>query len=112
MLDSIRKLCTPAYVYLVISLICVLVLMFQNMGNTSTFCAGSFSCNVTNTTMMFTIQLIFIFFWTWLLNLLCKNGASLVSWILVILPIVFFFVAILMFMIFSSPMPTATYRLL
>ena len=111
MLNSIRKLCSPAYVYLVISMISVFVLMFQNMGINHVFCAGSHSCNATNSALVFTIQVIFIFFWTWLLNKLCENGASIVSWILVILPIVFMFVAIAMFLLFSTPLPTSTYRL-
>ena len=111
MLDSIRKLCTPAYVYLVISMISVIVLLFQNMGSNQIFCAGSHSCNVTNSTLVFTIQVIFIFFWTWVLNKLCENGASIVSWILVILPIVFMFAMLAMFLLFSTPVPTATYRL-
>ena len=33
-MESIRKLCTPAYVYLVISVIAVVAMMFQNAGNT------------------------------------------------------------------------------
>ena len=112
MLDSVRKLCSPAYVYLVISMISVFVLMFQNMGSNHVFCAGSYSCNATNTALVFTIQIIFIFFLTWLLNTLCQNGASVVSWILVILPIVFMFTMIAMFLLFSTPIPTSTYRLI
>lgn len=111
MLDSIRKLCSPAYVYLVISMISIIVLAFQNMGSNHVFCAGSYSCNVSNTALVFTIQIIYVFFWTWLLNKLCENGASLVSWTLVILPIVFMFAMIAMFLVFSTPIPTSTYRL-
>jgi hypothetical protein len=112
MLASVRKLCTPAYVYLVISMISIIVLMFQNMGSNHMFCAGSYSCSVSNTMLVFTIQLIYVFFWTWLLNKLCENGASVLSWILVILPLVFMFVAIAMFLLFSTPLPSTTYRLI
>lgn len=111
MLDSVRKLCTPAYVYLVISMISVFVMMFQNMGSNHVFCAGSYSCNVTNTAMVFVIQLIYVFFWTWVLNKLCENGASMVSWMFVLLPIVFMFVMIAMFLLFGTKTPTTTYRL-
>jgi hypothetical protein len=112
MLDSFRNLCTPAYVYLVISLISMFVLMFQNMGSNNVFCAGYYSCNVTNTALVFVIQFIYILFWTWILNKLCDNGASIVSWVLVILPIVIMFAMIILFLLFSTPVPTATYRLI
>ena len=42
---DIRRLCTPAYLYLIISSISTIALMFQNTGSSTTFCAGSFECD-------------------------------------------------------------------
>ena len=111
MLAVLNKLCTPAYVYLVISAISILVLAFQNLGSNQIFCAGSFSCSANNTALVFVIQVIYVLFWTWLLNKLCQNGASTVSWILVLLPLIMMFLFIVLFLLFSAPLPTTTYRL-
>ena len=34
---TIRKLCTPAYVYMVVSIITLLLLAVQNFGNVNTY---------------------------------------------------------------------------
>lgn len=38
---GIKNLCTPAYVYLVISSIALVVMFMQNIGNTKIYCLGS-----------------------------------------------------------------------
>jgi hypothetical protein len=88
----LKKLCTPAYVYLVISVVSILVLMFQNGGNTNTYCVGSFECPVANTSLIFLGEIIYVIFWTFILNLICKSGYKNISWFLVLLPFVLFFV--------------------
>jgi len=88
----LKKLCTPAYVYLVISVVSMVVLMFQNGGNTNTYCVGSFECPVENTSLVFLGEIIYIIFWTFILNLICKSGYKNISWFLVLLPFVLFFV--------------------
>ena len=94
MLDTIKKLCTPAYVYLVISVVSIIVLMFQNAGNTTSSCVGSFNCNVPNTTLVFIVKILYVAFWTFVLNAICKSGYKNVSWFLVLLPFLGFFVMI------------------
>lgn len=97
---GLRKLCTPAYVYLVISAIILVVSIFQNYGNVNTYCIGSFSCSVSSTFLIFVAKILYILFWTWILNLICRAGAPWLSWILVLLPFIIFFILILtLFMI-------------
>ena len=91
---GLRNLCTPAYVYLVISSVALVVMFLQNIGNTKIYCLGSYSCDVSNTTMIFVIKLIYILFWTWILNLMCKDGHSGIAWFLVVLPFVLLFVVL------------------
>jgi hypothetical protein len=69
------------------------VVRIQNTGNINTFCLGSYTCNVTSLTAVFLVQIIYIIFWTWVLNLMCNAGASWVAWLLVLLPfiVLFFF---------------------
>jgi uncharacterized membrane protein len=40
--------------------------------------------------------MVIILFWTWVLNLMCKDGHSEVAWFLVLLPFVIFFMILLM----------------
>ena len=44
-ITGLRKLCTPSYVYLVISSIALVVMIYQNMGNVDKYCLGSYTCN-------------------------------------------------------------------
>jgi len=88
----IRKLCTPAYVYLVISSIAIILLMFQNGGNTDLYCVGEFECSVPSTPLVFLIKFLYVAFWTFILDSVCKAGHKRVSWFLVLLPFILFFV--------------------
>ena len=94
MLQTIKKLCTPAYLYLVLSVVAMIILMIQNGGNTTNYSFGSFQCNVPSTTMVFVAKILYIAFWTFVLNSICKAGYKNVSWFLVLLPFLGFFVAI------------------
>jgi len=93
-IDKVRKLCTPAYIYLVISVFALVAMMVQNAGNTNKFCLGEFECNVTNTTLILFAQGIYIIFWTFILNAICNSGYKSVSWFLVLLPFLLLAVAL------------------
>lgn len=96
---SLKELCTPALVYFVISIISLVLVLLQNLGNTNSYYVGSFSCRVPNTILVFIVKLIYILFWTWILNLICKDGHIGISWLLVLLPWILLFVIIGMIMI-------------
>lgn len=102
LIDKIRKLCTPAYVYLVISVIAVVMMMFQNAGNQNKYCVGDYECQVYNTASIFIGHGIYIVIWTIILNALCKSGFKQLSWFLVLLPFILFFIFIGLFMISSN----------
>ena len=91
-MKDIKKLCTPAYVYLVISVIAMVSLVFQNAGNDNKYCVGSFECSVPSTAMVFVAKALYIAFWTFVLNSLCKSGYKSVSWFFVLMPFILFFV--------------------
>ena len=91
---GLRNLCTPSYVYLVISSIAMLVMIYQNMGNMNTYCLGSYSCNVTSTALIFVIKAAYILFWTWVLNLMCKSNATSIAWFVLLLPVIVMFILI------------------
>lgn len=99
MLSSIKKLCTPAMIYFFISVSTLLVMIFSNLGNNNRFCMGVFECPVDNIFPIYIIKLIYLLFVTIVLDSLCKNGYSSISWFLVFFPILFYFVALGLFMI-------------
>ena len=96
---TLKGLCTPATVYFVISIICMTLILFQNLGNTNSYNVGNFSCRVPNTMVVFIFKFIYIVFWTYILNLICKDGHEGISWLLVLLPWILLFVIIGLLMI-------------
>tara|TARA_B100001093_G_C26775255_1_gene992033 strand:- start:1228 stop:1572 length:345 start_codon:yes stop_codon:yes gene_type:complete len=87
-----KTLCSPAFIYLLVSVLIFIVVALQNFGNTTKYCLGEFKCNVPNTFMIFVMHAIYILFWTFILNSLCKAGYKEVSWFLVLLPLILLFV--------------------
>ena len=67
-----KNLCTPAFIY--------------------------FALSVPSIALMFVMKLIYILFWTWILNLICRDGHTNVAWLLVALP----FIAVFLIMMSAS----------
>jgi hypothetical protein len=91
---TIKDLCTPAYVYLVISIISIIIVFIQNRNNTDVYCVGSLECDVPSTPLVFVANIVYTVFWVFVLNSICKSGHSRVSWFLVLLPFVLFLLAL------------------
>jgi hypothetical protein len=96
---KLKDLCTPSLLYFVISTIALVLVLFQNLGNANSYHVGSFSCRVPNTAMVFIIKFIYILFWTYVLNLICRDGHVELSWLLVLLPWLLIIVMIGMLML-------------
>lgn len=96
---SSLKLCAPSKLYLIISIIVLFVMGMQNIGNTDIYCIGNYYCDVYSTKILFVIKIIYVLFWTWILNLICNSGFSGVSWFLVLFPFILLFLLIILFMI-------------
>ena len=99
---TLNELCKPAYIYFIISAIMLVIMAIQNFGNTHTYCLGSFMCEVPSTIMVFVMKIVYILFWSWLLNLMCKDGHSNVAWFLVIFPFVLLAVIIGLLMMYQN----------
>ena len=64
------QLCTPALLYLIVSIIVAIVMTIGN-----------------KYPMKFILfQLFCILLWTWVLNVICSSGYPIISWILIIIP--------------------------
>jgi hypothetical protein len=90
---KLSKLCTPSSLYFFISLVLLLLVGFQNLvGNDDTFCIGQFRCTLGNKLLIFVLNAIYILFWTFILDLMCKAGYKELSWFIVLIPFILFFV--------------------
>jgi hypothetical protein len=99
-LTTTKNLCTPAFIYFAVSILGLILVIFNNLGNKNMFNLGTFSATVPNTTLIFIMKLIYILFWTWILNLICRDGHSGVAWFLVLFPFIIIF--LIMWMASSS----------
>jgi len=97
--STLKELCTPAALYFIISIIGLVIVLFQNLGNSNSYNVGNFSCRVPNTFLVFIVKFIYIVFWTYVLNLICKDGHVGISWLLVLLPFILLFVMMGLIMI-------------
>lgn len=94
MLEKLKKLCTPAHIYFVLSLIALVIMGIQNLGNIDKYCVGNYTCTVSNTLGVFLVKMIYILFWTWVLNTLCKAGYKNLSWFVLLMPFIAMFILI------------------
>jgi len=97
---KLKALCSPAYVYFIFSVIFLMLIFLQNLSNTNIYCVGNFSCRVPSTILVFVVKLIYILFWTWVLNLMCKDGHREIAWLLVLIPFILFFIIIGIFLLY------------
>lgn len=96
-------ICAPACLYLVVSIIAMVAMLFMNVDGKNVYCLGTYSCNVPSITLVFIIKLLYVLFWTWILNLICKSGNPLISWLLVLFPFILFFFLILLMVMTLPP---------
>ena len=97
-LVGLNNLCPPAAAYLGISAIALVIMLWQNMGNNRVYCLGVYHCDVQSTPLIFGVKAMYVVFWTWVLNMLCKNGLAGATWFLVIIPFLLFFISAAWFM--------------
>ena len=96
---DLTNLCSPAFIYLLISVISFAILALQNIGNTNNLCIGNHICMIPNVFIIFVFHALYIVFWTFLLNILCKSGYKEISWLLVLFPLILFLIITLLIII-------------
>ena len=93
---DLLKLCTPATIYFVISLIGLILLGVSNLGNEDRLCVGNYNCRVESNTVVFVLNAVYILFWTFILDLMCKNGYTSISWFILLIPFIIYFILLTM----------------
>ena len=99
---DLRKLCTPASIYFVISLIFLIVMGLNNLNDSDRLCLGDYSCYVGNNTLVFLLNAVYILFWTFVLDLMCKGGYTSLSWFILLLPFILSLVLLMLAMVNSK----------
>ena len=70
-----KQMCTPAQIYFVISFLSILSMMMQNIQDPHSYCCGLVRAqSPVNNIVYFIFKVMYVFVWTYLLNLLCKKG--------------------------------------
>jgi len=103
------QLCPPAALYLLLSLISFLILLVQNLTSPpNAYCVGTVACRTDFKALAFVGKVLYIVFFTYLLNVLCQNGYQSISWFLVLIPFLLMFVLIGFVMVYG-PLPIEEY---
>ena len=95
MFKGLKNLCTPAYLYFLISAIALLGLLIQNIEGGTTYKMGGYRAEVGNVPMVFIGKVIYVLFWTVVLDALCKTGYKNLSWLLILFPFILFAMAMI-----------------
>ena len=95
MLKGIKNLCTPAYLYFLISAITLLGLLVQNLEGGTVYKMCGYRAEVGNVPMVFIGKVIYVLFWTVVLDSLCKTGYKNLSWLLILFPFILFAMAMI-----------------
>tara|TARA_B110000967_G_scaffold170746_2_gene180903 strand:+ start:404 stop:754 length:351 start_codon:yes stop_codon:yes gene_type:complete len=104
MFTAVKKLCTPARIYFVLSMLSLVSLIFNNTfyGKEHKLCLGNYECPMENVMVVYIVKMGYVLFWSYLLNLLCKYGYKTISWLIVLMPVIGFFVALFSFMFYKN----------
>ena len=98
-MKSVKFLCKPAKLYLFLSVFLLLSMIIQNLGKNNVLCFGPLECYEVNKITLLLIKLLYIGFWTFILQMICKGGYTKISWALVLLPIILFGLTLVMYML-------------
>jgi hypothetical protein len=73
------------------------MIAFQNYGmSPNMYCVGNVRCPVQSSAPIFIMKILYVAFWTFVLNLLCSYGYSQLAWFLLLLPFILFFIFVFM----------------
>jgi hypothetical protein len=84
----LSNLCTPSKLYFIISLILLAVSLYYDLtrNEKDKICLGKINCKVESKPVFYTLNILFILLWAFILNMLCRFGWSKLSWFLFLFP--------------------------
>lgn len=94
---GLYPLCIPSLVYLIISFIFISLIYYQNRYFPNVYCVGN-GCQTENLISIYTLKILFVIFWAWILNILCAAGFSVVSWLVIWIPFIVYIIWLVFYM--------------
>ena len=96
-MNAVMKLCAPSKIYFFMAVILLFLSFVNDLQNKDKdkVCLGKLKCK--NKLLYYLLNVLFILFWTWILNKLCISGWVKLSWFLLVFP--FFILVVLFFMV-------------
>ena len=87
--------CTPARIYLGISVVALVIIVVQNVlnSNSNELCIGVHKCTMSHKIFVLIFKVIYMLFWAWFLNFLCRKGLKKLAWFILLIP--FLLIAVL-----------------
>lgn len=85
-IDEIKKLCTPAYVYLLLAVISNVAFMIKYNQHYTDYCRGKKMCLLESVVALLLGEFFIAFLWLLIIQWMCNKGLPAISWILVALP--------------------------
>lgn len=106
----VNSLCPPARLYFLLSVTLLTISVIQNLLGVGTtqrvgrgnnrICLGMYDCRSSvHPVVMFLVQVLYIFLWSWVLNQICKAGYVNISWFILFLPFIAFFALLALFVL-------------
>ena len=101
---KLDKFCTPAKIYLGLSVLSLILLILGNAKKPNEMALGDYSCEMSEThkIIIYIMKVIYILFVAVILDSLCKNGYKLLSYALVFFPVVAWFAGLLLLIILKG----------
>lgn len=97
-----EKSCTPSQIYLAIAVVSILFNILENMTKKNGYHILGIRIPGISAILVFLLQVLYVFAWSWFLNFLCKKGYTNISWFLVLLPYVGVLIAVIISLIMMS----------
>ena len=101
---KLAKFCTPAKIYLALSVLSLIALILGNAKKPNEMTLGDYSCEMSESLKMiiYILKVVYILFVAVILDSLCKNGYEMLSYGLVFFPVVAWFAGLLLLIILKG----------
>ncbi len=98
MMQIFNNLCMPSKLYLIIGVILLAISLYYDMNtkDSAKMCLGNVNCKIKNKPAYYFLNLMFILFWSWMLNTLCRYGWTKMSWVIFLFPYIIMIVAFIL----------------
>ena len=101
---KIGKFCLPAKIYLGLSVLSLIALILGNAKRPNELSLGDYSCEMSEShkLIIYAFKVIYILFVAIVLDSLCKNGYTSLSYLLVFFPVIAWFAGLLLLIILKG----------